>query len=85
MVEMSFAGISDNKIATTLEAEDVPAPGEAERRSTERRMESTKKRRVSKEDSPIRRRARTVRRILSHRAIAGFASERVKRGRSYVN
>ncbi|MFJ5076805.1 recombinase family protein [Streptomyces sp. NPDC088553] len=85
MVELSFAGISDNKIATTLESEDVPAPGEAERRATEKRMESIKKRRVSKEDSPIRWRAQTVRWILSHPAVGGFASERVKRGKAYVN
>jgi DNA invertase Pin-like site-specific DNA recombinase len=85
MVEMSFAGISDNKIATTLESEEVPAPGEAERRATGKRMESIKKRRVSKEDSPIRWRAQTVRWILSHPAIGGFASERVKRGKAYVN
>lgn len=85
MVEMSIAGISDNKIATTLESEDVPAPGEAERRATEKRMESIKKRRVSKEDSPIRWRAQTVRWILSHPAVGGFASERVKRGKAYVN
>ncbi|MFF5426035.1 MULTISPECIES: recombinase family protein [unclassified Streptomyces] len=85
MVEMSFAGISDNKIATTLESEEVPAPGEAERRATGKRMESIKKRRVSKEDRPIRWRAQTVRWILSHPAIGGFASERVKRGKAYVN
>ncbi|MFB7028755.1 MULTISPECIES: recombinase family protein [unclassified Streptomyces] len=85
MVEMSFAGISDNKIATTLEAEDVPAPGEAERRATEKRMESIRKRRVSNEDSPIRWRAQTVRWILSHPAIGGFAGERVKRGKAYAN
>ncbi|WP_043225915.1 recombinase family protein [Streptomyces sp. NRRL F-5193] len=85
MVEMSFAGISDNKIATTLESEDVPAPGEAARRATEKRMESLKKRRVATDDSPIRWRAQTVRWILSHPAIGGFASERVKRGKAYVN
>ncbi len=85
MVEMSFAGVSDNKIATTLDAEDVPAPGEAARRATERRMESVKKRRVAEDDSPIRWRAQTVRWILSRPAIGGFASERVKRGKAYVN
>ncbi|MFD3995759.1 recombinase family protein [Streptomyces sp. NPDC058583] len=85
MVEMSFAGISDNKIATTLESEDVPAPGEAERRATDKRLQAIKKRRVSTEDSPIRWRAQTVRWILSHPAVGGFASERVKRGKAYVN
>ncbi|WP_098009443.1 recombinase family protein [Streptomyces sp. sk226] len=85
MIEMSFAGISDNKIATTLASEDVPAPGEAERRATDKRMQSIKKRRVSKDDSPIRWRPQTVRWILSHPAIGGFASERVKRGKAYVN
>ncbi|MFF0481526.1 recombinase family protein [Streptomyces sp. NPDC004435] len=53
MVEMSFAGVSDNRIATTLDSEGVSATGEAERRATERRMESIKERRVSKEDGPI--------------------------------
>ncbi|MGW6394585.1 recombinase family protein [Streptomyces sp. NPDC055103] len=85
MVEMSFAGISDNKIATTLASEEVPAPGEAERRATEKRMQSIKKRRVSNEDSPVRWRAQTVRWILSHPAVGGFASERVKRGKAYAN
>ncbi|MEV4949111.1 recombinase family protein [Streptomyces sp. NPDC053755] len=85
MVDMSLSGISDNKIATTLGAEGVPAPGEAARRATEGRMQSLKKRRVSTEDSPIRWRAQTVRWILSHPAIGGFASERVKRGKAYVN
>ncbi|MEW1693924.1 recombinase family protein [Streptomyces sp. NPDC093249] len=85
MVEMSFAGIADNRIATTLDSEGVPAPGEAGRRATERRMKSIKKRRVSGEDSPIRWRAQTVRWILSHPAVGGFASERVKRGKAHVN
>ncbi|MFZ4301633.1 hypothetical protein ACOZE3_27425 [Streptomyces cinereoruber] len=40
MVAMPFAGISDNKIATTLEPEDVPVPGKAERCATEKRMQS---------------------------------------------
>lgn len=85
MVEMSFAGVSDNKIATTLASEEVPAPGEADRRATEKRMQSIKKRRVSDRDSPIRWRPQTVRWILSHPAIGGFASERVKRGKAHVN
>ncbi|MGW2815135.1 recombinase family protein [Streptomyces sp. NPDC001415] len=85
MVNMALDGISDNKIATTFESEELPAPGEAERRATEKRMESIKKRRVSKEDSPIRWRAQTVRWILNHPAIGGFASERVKRGKAHVN
>ncbi|WP_265867601.1 recombinase family protein [Streptomyces sp. SKN60] len=85
MVEMSLAGISDNKIATTLESEGVPALGEAERRASEKRMQSIKQRRVSNEDSPIRWRAQTVRWILSHPAVGGLASERVKRGKAYVN
>ncbi|MCM1972637.1 recombinase family protein [Streptomyces sp. G1] len=85
MIDMSWEGFSDNKIATTLEGESVPAPGNAERRATEKRLESIKKRRVSGEDSPIRWRAQTVRWILNHPAIGGFASERVKRGKAYVN
>ncbi|MEU2952816.1 recombinase family protein [Streptomyces xanthochromogenes] len=85
MAKMSLEGIADNKIATTFEAEGIPAPGEAERRATKKRMESIKKRRVSEEDSPIRWRSQTVRWILNHPAIGGFASERVKRGKAYVN
>ncbi|WP_322726225.1 recombinase family protein [Streptomyces spongiae] len=85
MVQMVLEGVSDNKIAITLEAEGVPAPGNAERRATERRLESIKKRRVSGEDTPIRWRAQTVRWILNHPAIGGFASQRVKRGKAYVN
>ncbi|MGW5095217.1 recombinase family protein [Streptomyces nodosus] len=85
MLEMSWDGVADNKIATTLEGEGVPAPGNAERRATEKRLESIKKRRVSGEDSPIRWRAQTVRWIINHPAIGGFASERVKRGKAYEN
>lgn len=85
MIEMSWNGVSDNKIATMLEAEEVPAPGNAERRATEKRMESIKNRRVVSGDGPISWRAQTVRWILNHPAIGGFASERVKRGKAYEN
>lgn len=85
IVDMSLSGVSDNKIATVLEAEGIPAPGNAERRATERRMESIKNRRVSGDEAPIRWRAQTVRWILNHPAVGGFASERVKRGKAYVN
>nr|WP_037968412.1 recombinase family protein [Streptomyces sp. SS] len=85
IVKMSFDGESDNKIATTLAKENVPAPGEADRRATARRMESLKNRRVSDKDRSIQWRAQTVAWILTHPAIGGFASERVKRGKSYVN
>ncbi|GCB46574.1 phage integrase [Streptomyces sp. NL15-2K] len=85
MIQMSYDGVSDNKIATTLEKESVPAPGNAERRATEKRLASIKKRRVSGDDDRIMWRAQTVRWILNHPAIGGFASERVKRGKAYVN
>ncbi len=85
MIEMSWGGISDNAIARTFASEEIPAPGNAERRATEKRMASIKARRVSSEDSPIRWRAQTVRWILNHPAIGGFASERVKRGKAHVN
>ncbi len=85
MLEMSWNGIADNKIATTFEDEGIPAPGNAERRATEKRIASIKKRRVSDEDSPVRWRAQTVRWIINHPAIGGFASERVKRGKAYEN
>lgn len=85
MIRMSFDGDSDNKIATTLEREGVPAPGTAERRATAKRMESIKARRVTGADAPIAWRAQTVRWILNHPAIGGFANERVKRGKAHVN
>ncbi|MEV0126803.1 recombinase family protein [Streptomyces sp. NPDC050703] len=85
MVDMSLSGKSDNKIATTLEKEQIPAPGNAKRRATEKRLEALKKRRTSDPDAPIRWRAQTVRWILDHPAIGGFASTRVKRGKAYVN
>ncbi|KIQ61484.1 hypothetical protein TR51_25345 [Kitasatospora griseola] len=86
MVELSFDGTSDNKIATTLDEEGIPAPGMSEKRATKKRMESIQARRVSGDaDSPIRWRAQTVRWILNHPVIGGFASERVKRGAAYVN
>lgn len=85
MIEMSLDGVSDNKIATTFEAEGVKAPGEAEKRATAKRLESIKRRRVSGEDDVIRWRAQTVRWILNHPAIGGFAVERVKRGKAHEN
>lgn len=85
MVSMSFEGISDNKIGTILDAEGIPAPGTAARRATPKRMESIKARRLSDTASPIRWRAQTVRWILSHPAIGGFASERVRRGKTHIN
>ncbi|QFQ99914.1 recombinase family protein [Streptomyces phaeolivaceus] len=85
MVEMSWEGVSDNKIATTFDSEQIPAPGTAERRATEKRLASIKKRRVSDEESPIGWRAQTVRWILNHPAIGGFASDRVPRGKAHVN
>ncbi|MFI1976516.1 recombinase family protein [Streptomyces wedmorensis] len=85
MVTMSTDGVSDNKIATTFAEEGIPAPGEAERRATPKRVESIKRRRVSDKESPIQWRAQTVGWILSHPAIGGFASERVKRGKAYEN
>ncbi|MFF9849960.1 recombinase family protein [Streptomyces litmocidini] len=85
MVEMSLDGIADMKIASTFAAEEIPAPGEADRRATPKRMESIKRRRISGAESPIQWRAQTVKWILSHPAIGGFASERVKRGKTYEN
>ncbi len=85
MVAMCFDGKADNKIATLLETEGVSAPGNSERRATKRRLEAIKKRRSSGDDGPIRWRAQTVGWILSHPAIGGFASERVKRGKATVN
>jgi DNA invertase Pin-like site-specific DNA recombinase len=85
MIQMSWDGISDNKIATTFDAEDVIAPGEVAKRATEKRLASIKARRVSDSETAIRWRAQTVRWILNHPAIGGFAVERVKRGKAYEN
>ncbi|MGW0530650.1 recombinase family protein [Streptomyces sp. NPDC003032] len=85
MAKMSFAGISDNAIATTFEKEEIPPPGMAEKRATEKRLASIQKRRIHPTDKPITWRAQTVRWILNHPAIGGFAFERVKRGKAYVN
>ncbi|MGW9280689.1 recombinase family protein [Streptomyces diastaticus] len=85
MAKMSFDGISDNAIATTLEKEGIPAPGMATRRATEKRIESITSRRLNGADKPIAWRAQTVRWILNHPAIGGFAFERVKHGRAHIN
>ncbi|MFD5640725.1 recombinase family protein [Streptomyces anulatus] len=85
MAAMSYDGVSDNKIATTFEKEQIPSPGMAEKRATERRLASIKARRLSGEDSPIQWRAQTVRWILNHPAIGGFAFERVKHGKAHIN
>jgi DNA invertase Pin-like site-specific DNA recombinase len=85
MIEMSFSGQTDNSIAVTLDKDGVPAPGNAARRATAKRLESIKARRVSGEDDAIRWRAQTVRWILNHPAIGGFASDRVLRGKAHVN
>ncbi|MGW6313832.1 recombinase family protein [Streptomyces sp. NPDC055099] len=85
MAKMSFAGVSDNAIATTFEKENIPPPGMAEKRATERRLAAIQKRRIHPTDKPITWRAQTVRWILNHPAIGGFAFERVKRGKAHVN
>ncbi|HEY8979309.1 MAG TPA: recombinase family protein [Streptomyces sp.] len=85
MIEMSWEGVADNSIARKFEEEGIEAPGMAERRATEKRMEAIKKRRLSDDDAPIMWRTQTVRWILSHPAIGGFAVERVKRGKTHVN
>ncbi|MFJ3339971.1 recombinase family protein [Streptomyces diastaticus] len=85
MAKMSFDGISDNAIATTLEKEGIPAPGMATRRATEKRIASITSRRLNGADKPIAWRAQTVRWILNHPAIGGFAFERVKHGRAHIN
>ncbi len=85
MAEMSRDGMSDNRIATTLEAEGVAAPGMSARRATKARLASIQSRRLANPDKPIQWRAQTVRWILNHPAIGGFAFERVKRGKAYVN
>ncbi|MEU3980375.1 recombinase family protein [Streptomyces sp. NPDC026672] len=85
MVNMAFDGVSDNKIATTLEKEKIPAPGMAERRATEKRLKSIQQRRLNGAEKPVMWRAQTVRWILNHPAIGGFAYERVKHGKAHVN
>lgn len=85
MVKMSFDGVADNAIATTFEKENVQPPGMAERRATENRLASIQRRRVRPSEKPITWRAQTVRWILNHPAIGGFAFERVQRGKSFVN
>ncbi|MHA4819939.1 recombinase family protein [Streptomyces aculeolatus] len=85
MVALSMGGVTDNKIANTLEKDGIPAPGNSERRATSKRMESLRKRRLDNTDRPVPWRAQTVGWILDHPAIGGFASERVKRGKVLVN
>ncbi|MEV7777966.1 recombinase family protein [Kitasatospora sp. NPDC088351] len=85
MVAMSFDGVSDNKIATTFEEEKIPAPGMSKRRNTENRMKSITARRMDGSERPIAWRAQTVRWILNHPVIGGFAFERVPRGKSHIN
>lgn len=85
MAKMSFEGVSDNAIATTFEKEKIPSPGMAERRATEKRLASIKARRLNGAEKPIMWRAQTVRWILNHPAIGGFAFERVKHGKAHIN
>ncbi|MET8691717.1 recombinase family protein [Streptomyces bauhiniae] len=86
MIEMSFAGMSDNKIAHELESEEIPPPGLSERRATEKRKAAYLKRRLNQNDkTPLMWRPQTVHAVLSHPGIGGFAVKRVKRGKAYVN
>ncbi|MFE9767069.1 recombinase family protein [Streptomyces sp. NPDC005808] len=85
MAKMSFEGVSDNAIATTFEKEKIPSPGMAERRATEKRLASITARRLNGAEKPIMWRAQTVRWILNHPAIGGFAFERVKHGKAHIN
>ncbi|MFF7361092.1 recombinase family protein [Streptomyces sp. NPDC008125] len=85
MVTMCETGIADNKIATTFHGEGITPPGATEKRATENRLKSIAARRLDKAETPIVWRAQTVRWILNHPGIGGFAYERVKHGKSYVN
>ncbi|MFG2183089.1 recombinase family protein [Streptomyces abikoensis] len=85
MIDLSYEGVADNKIAKILAEEKRPEPGNAKGRATPKRMEAIKKRRLTGKEGPIVWRAQTVRWILNHPAIGGFATERVKRGKAYVN
>lgn len=85
MIDMSTGGVPDSGIAKALQAEGVAPPSTRGAMATEKRMEAIRKRRVSNKDAPLQWRAETVRWILSHPAIGGFAAERVKRGRYTVN
>ncbi|MFF0741140.1 recombinase family protein [Streptomyces sp. NPDC004111] len=80
MVAEAFAGRSDNSIAAALEADGVPAPGAASKRTAERRAVGADENGGTPVGTPVRWRAQTVRGILGHPAIGGFAVERVPRG-----
>lgn len=85
MIQMSSDGMSDNAIANTFHDEGIAPPGARGAMATEKRMAAIRKRRVSDKDAPLRWRSETVRSILTHPAIGGFAAERTKRGNYTVN
>lgn len=83
MATMCEQGFTDNKIASTFQQEGQIHPGEAEGRSTENRKKSFAGRRLDGAEKPLTWRAATVRNILNHPGIGGFASSRVKVGKAY--
>jgi DNA invertase Pin-like site-specific DNA recombinase len=85
MIKMSTEGMSDNAIAAKLTADRVTAPGATEQRGTEKRLAQLKARRILRDDADFRWLPQTVRSLLRHPAIGGFAVERVKRGGAYDN
>jgi DNA invertase Pin-like site-specific DNA recombinase len=81
LVELAFKGYNDNRIATTMNKKGMPAPGAAPKRNTEARQKAVLERGFpGRKQTGIIWRAQTVRHILSHPCIGGFASVRVPKG-----
>lgn len=81
LVDLAFEGHSYNRIAGIMNESGIPAPGVRPSRNTEARAEAVRQRGFpGRQRTGIIWRAQTVRGILTHPCIGGFASQRVPKG-----
>ncbi len=81
LVDLAFKGYAYNRIAATMNKEGTPAPGTTTQRNTEARKKAVQERGFpGRQRTGIIWRAQTVRHILTHPCIGGFASVRVPKG-----
>ncbi|MFD5916397.1 recombinase family protein [Kitasatospora sp. NPDC058201] len=81
LVGLAFKGYAYNRIAATMNQEGVPAPGTTAQRNTEARKKAVLERGFpGRQRTGIIWRAQTVRHILTHPCIGGFASARLPKG-----
>lgn len=74
--DLAMEGHTYGAIAKIFNAEGIAPPGMSEQRATAARQASLQKRRLDRSERPVVWRSQSVRQVLTHPAIGGFASER---------